>query len=1696
MTPARFETIEEIYRAALDQEPDQISAFLDQSCKGDEVLRRKLEALLDSRERAAGFIENSAVGLATRILENQQPGSLVGQTIGHYKISEPIGTGGMGEVYLATDVVAGRKAALKLLPVQFTHDPDRLNRFQQEAHAVVALNHPNILTVYEIGEDQSIHYIASELIEGETLRQRLTREPMQLSEALDVTIQVANALAAAHHAGIVHRDIKPENVMLRPDGYVKVLDFGIAKLAEQELPTSLPKDEALLLVQTNLGSILGTVRYMSPEQARGAQVDKRTDIWSLGVVLYEMVTGHEPFNGETAREVMSSILETEPPPLTSYVKQTPAELQEMISKTLRKDRDERYGNARELLEALKNLRRKLEFKGMPPEVKQEIELEIAHVLLTDIVGYSKLPVDEQRALIERLNKIVRGTDEFKAADGAGRLIKIPTGDGIALVFYSRPEAPLECAVQISRSLKEHPQLQLRMGIHSGPVSGVIDVNERANVAGSGMNVAQRVMDCGDARHILISKHAAEDLEQYGRWRPYLHALGKVEVKHGIELSIFNFYTDEVGNPQLPEKIRRARARRKAAVLLVGGVSLGVLLSGGLLIWGYQSGHKTINATRPAILEKSIAVLPLQNLSEDKENAFFADGVQDELLSNLSKIKDLKVISRTSAMQYKSGTKRNLKEIAQQLGVNNVVEGSVRRSGDHVRVSMQLIDARSDRHVWAENYDRKVADSVSLQGELATEIASAVGATLTPQEKARVAAKPTNNPAAYDAYLRARAIPIDWGWALKGDIETAIHLYEQAVKLDPNFALAWAYLSIAQRQSVFKDIESEPVQSPRAKDSLNHALALDPNLPEVHLARGYNEEDDTRALAEFRQAEQGLPNSADVIEAIAREQRALGHWDGAVAELRRAIELDPRNISASNNLALTCCAMRRFPEALATLDRVLAWDPTNARALLTKVDALMAIGDLHAVEPLLVNPELPANRRAAYAGLQHNYAAAIEILSKDLPVDSQRRDTNDILALAFNQQLAGDIAAARAIYQKSVQDLRRQLEKVEPNSFVEADTRLSLGTVYAALGEAAPAIAEGQKAMALVPSSKNPEFGPVMEDGVSRIYAQLGDADHAIPMVKRLLRTSYPGATFLTPATLRLDPIWDKIRSDPRFQELTVEEVPLSEKSIAVLPFENLSKDEENAFFAGGVQDEILTDLAKIADLKVISRTSVMKYKSDLERNLREIANTLGVSHVVEGSVQRAGERVRVSAQLIDARNDTHLWADHYDRDAADVFAIQTEIAQQIADQLKANLSPAEKAAIAERPTTDRVAYAYYTKAKEMDMLTNWEGEEKNLNQKVELLEKATQRDPNFALAYCELAKTHFDNFEVTEADEHLELAKNAAETAVRMRPDLGEAHLELARYYFETGAVTGSNDYDRAREELKVVRRKLPNNAEALFIEAMIGRHENQWEASLANLKKASELDPRNAEVASRLVGLYVGMRRYSELEQFLTGAGASSMLGISFDPSVRATMKVAQGDPVGAQSFLDQVPLEYGPGAWIWGTRFKAALYLRDYDRANRVIAATPAKWADFAFDGISSDWAYGQVARARGDKQKALAAFTAARQKQGALRRDGAIAMLDAGLGRKEQAIREAQRAVELVPISKDAVNGPLNVAALALVYAWTGERDRALEQLEKIATIPSTADSVLTYGDLLLNPCWDDLRGDPRFDKIVAAAKAASR
>src|SRR5437667_5347838 len=416
------------------------------------------------------------------------------------------------------------------------------------------------------------------------------------------------------------------------------------------------------------------------------------------------------------------------------------------------------------------------------------------------------------------------------------------------------------------------------------------------------------------------------------------------------------------------------------------------------------------------------------------------------------------------------------------------------------------------------------------------------ANLSGQEKARLAAEQTKNPAAYDAYLRGRTFP--GGWHEDG----AIRLFQEAVKLEPSFAHAWAYLSIGQSESSWVGTDPSPPRLAAAKDALDRALALAPDLPETHLALGHylyrGPHDYTGALAEFQQAEKGLPSSADVIEALAALQRRLGHWDEAVAEQRRVVELDPRNVHASFSLATTYRCLRRFPEALATVDRALAWTPANRDLGLVsmKADVFLASGDLQAIEPLLANPRLDPTPHAIYALFQRHYAEAIEILSKALAAETDRNTRNiEKLLLGLSQQRAGDIAAARATYRDAAQDFDSQLKKMPPDSFSASLTHAFLGQAYAGLGEAAAGIAEGQKAMAIEPTSKDPVDGPVREEKMADIYALLGDADHAMPILKRLLQMPYDGA--ITPALLRLDPVWDQIRNDPRFQKLTSEKQP-------------------------------------------------------------------------------------------------------------------------------------------------------------------------------------------------------------------------------------------------------------------------------------------------------------------------------------------------------------------------------------------------------------------------------------------------------------------------------------------------------------------------------------------------------------------------
>ena len=617
---------------------------------------------------------------------------------------------------------------------------------------------------------------------------------------------------------------------------------------------------------------------------------------------------------------------------------------------------------------------------MSAEVKKEIELEIAHVLFIDIVGYSKLLINEQRTLLDMLNRIVRETEQFQNAEAAGKLIKIPTGDGVALVFYKSPETPVECALEISRAVKQHPELKLRMGVHSGPVSGVVDVNERANVAGGGINTAQRVMDCGDAGHILLSRHVAEDLEQYGHWQPSLHDVGECEVKHGVRVHVVNFYTEELGNPEVPDKIRQstqaqaatadldARPTRRPSAWIGALIIVATAVAvAGFYIFFHRSDSKTI-------LEKSIAVLPFENLSRDPENAYFAEAMQDEILARLSKIADLKVISRTSTQKYKSAPD-NLREIAKQLGVANIVEGSVQKAIGRVRVNVQLINALNDTHLWGDIYDRQLTDIFTVESDIASAIADTLQAKLTGAEKQLIAAKPTSDLTAYELYLKGRLL-----WSKRGgeNVRQAIAFYEQAIARDPTYAVAYAGLAEAY-MVLPRYAETAPQETyPKAKAAALKALQLDDKLAEGHNALGFvlwvGDFDMAGSISEFQRAIALDPNSANAHKWYGNPTLvASGRFDEAIKEIKRAAELDPLSTIIHSDLGWTLILARRYDQAIAQLYKTLELDPTFYYAHLNlglafqlKGDLSGAIAEYTKAQQLSDDPEIRVRLAAAKA----------------------------------------------------------------------------------------------------------------------------------------------------------------------------------------------------------------------------------------------------------------------------------------------------------------------------------------------------------------------------------------------------------------------------------------------------------------------------------------------------------------------------------------------------------------------------------------------------------------------------------------------------------------------------------------------------------------------------------------------------------
>ena len=766
MAHENWQQVKKIFADALRQTPEARPQFLDSVCSGDNILRSEVESLLTSFDSAESFMETPAVG--------EVAGSFTGKEIlregicfGHYEIIKQIGIGGMGEVYLANDKKLDRKVAVKILNEKFSRHESNLERFTREAKAASSLNHPNILVIHEIGEADKAHYIVSEYIEGKTLREFFKEKSLDLNEILDISIQIANALSVAHEARLIHRDIKPENIMIRPDGLVKILDFGLAKLI---IPTAFGFQETTVRQNdTAQGVIMGTVNYMSPEQAKGEKVDERTDIFSLGVMIYEMLAGRTPFAGDSMPEAFANLINGEPLMLSHYAEDVPDNLQKIVFKTLNKNKAARYQTMKELLVDLKGLRENLVF--------------------SELLG-KKFPLENKTAV-----------ESFQSTTG--------------------------------------------------------DANRQT----------------ADTQPVLSSRI----------------------------------------------KLHKSYSTFFLATLLIGAACFG---------YYFLSLRKNVSGANG---KRSIAVLPFVNVSQDLNAEYLSDGITESVINNLSQLSGLKVMAKDSVFRYKN-KEIELKKAADELGVQTLVTGDVRQSGDKIIINIHLIDPDDGTQIWGTQFIRNSSELISTQNEMTQLVVQNLQLNLTDEEKQKIGKHPTDNAEAYQLYLKGRFIAqLNTPEALNKSIE----FYQQAIVKDRNFALA--YSEIGMRYVNLGIYFAPPRQMmPNARIYADKALEIDNTLSDPHVVLGLvallYDWDWDKAKDELSQGNEVSLQSIETFNCTAHVLQITGRAADADEPLHRALDNDPLSISLNTELGCNSYYARRYDESISEYHEALSIEPHNFMAI--------------------------------------------------------------------------------------------------------------------------------------------------------------------------------------------------------------------------------------------------------------------------------------------------------------------------------------------------------------------------------------------------------------------------------------------------------------------------------------------------------------------------------------------------------------------------------------------------------------------------------------------------------------------------------------------------------------------------------------------------------------------------------------------
>jgi len=1178
-------------------------------------------------------------------------------TLSHYRIVSKIGEGGMGEVYLADDTRLRRKVALKVLAENIAADTGRLLRFEREAFAASGLNHPNILTIFEFGAAGKTHFLASEFVEGMSLRERMRKPGMTVTESLEIAIQIASALQAAHEAGIIHRDIKPDNVMIRTDGYVKVLDFGLAKLSEPGAVAtgfiSDPEAQTRMQLQTQAGMIMGTVAYMSPEQARGQEVDRRTDVWSLGCVLYEMLTRQQPFRGETTADAIANIIHREPVPLLMLRQDANAELERIINLTLAKDMDERYQSAKDLLGDLKQLQKRLEF---------EAELE-------------------------------------------------------------RSSAP---------SLKTEAQTQV------------------------------------------------------------------------------------IRAPTTAETTTR----------------------------------------------NSIAVLPFSNLSADSDNEYFCDGLAEELLNALAKIDHLKVAARTSAFSFK-GKNANVSEIGQTLSVKTVLEGSVRRSGNRLRITVQLVNASDGYQLWTERYDREMQDIFDVQDEITLAIVDALKLKLFSEEKAALLKRYTDNPEAYQLYLQGRYC---YNKYTPEYFQKGIEYFEQAIELEPEYAPAYAGLGFCYgAQFYFGGLAPDQIV-PKLKALTSAALRIDDSLADAYLSRAsvefYFDWDFDAAESDHQRAIELNPNSPDAYWRYGHFLALCGRSDDGIRFGERAVELDPLSLVAQFFLARIYLLSQRADKGFAVLRKMEAIEPNFAGVFTQSGGLFLQTGEY--------DKAIEAYKKALTLG--HFVVPAMSYLGAAYGVAGKRDDAYEIVDQLLEKNKA---------------------QYVPP---------FCIARVYSALGENDKAFEWFEKAFAErsgeMVALKSETLAHLMgntiirddrfRDLVQRVGMQVNrpvfdkttsEANEAqTEMLSPVTaNVSEPGAVATGPTGSRALASPTKNEKAKGVGKLLIALLALvalmaaffgyryssSHKqieSIAVMPFVNESGNQDVEYLSDGMTETLMSSLSQLPNMNVKARSLVFRYKGK-DADARTIGKELNVQAVLNGRIVQHSDGLTLYLELVDTGTGNRIWGDQYNRKQADLVSLQTEIALDVSQKLRTKLSGADEQKLTKKYTENAEAYQLYLKGR---FFVNQRTAE-SLRKAIEYFDQAIAIDPNYALGYAGLADSYLllgIPDAITGAlspQDSLPKARAAAEKALQIDNSVGEVYVSLAHVKWKEWDWAGAEaDFDRG---IKLN----PNYPIGRLYHAVYLSSLSRQDEAMKEIRRAQELDPLSLPInASVVYVLYLG-RQYDE---------------------------------------------------------------------------------------------------------------------------------------------------------------------------------------------------------------------------------------